>query len=69
VRTAPCALLVRRGAVKNPARGNSLIGGRDQPHLEEFKQGLRERGYSEGKEYRLGISIREGKIRSTAGPR
>ena len=29
--------------------GVLFIGGRDQPHLEAFKQGLRERGYTEGK--------------------
>jgi putative ABC transport system substrate-binding protein len=29
--------------------GMLFIGGQDQPHLESFKQGLRERGYIEGK--------------------
>jgi putative ABC transport system substrate-binding protein len=32
-----------------PRIGVLFIGGRDQPHLESFKQGLRERGYTEGK--------------------
>ncbi len=34
---------------KIPHIGILFMGGRDQPHLEEFKQGLREHGYSEGK--------------------
>ena len=33
---------------KIPHVGILFIGGRDQPHLEAFKQGLRERGYTEG---------------------
>jgi putative ABC transport system substrate-binding protein len=36
-------------ADKIPRVGILFIGGRDQPHLESFKQGLRERGYTEGK--------------------
>jgi hypothetical protein len=32
-----------------PRVGILFMGGRDQPHLEAFKQGLRELGYSEGK--------------------
>jgi ABC-type uncharacterized transport system substrate-binding protein len=34
---------------KIPRIGVLFIGGRDQPHLEAFKQGLRERGHLEGK--------------------
>jgi putative ABC transport system substrate-binding protein len=34
---------------KIPRVGILFIGGRDQPHLESFKQGMRERGYTEGK--------------------
>ena len=34
---------------KIPRIGILFVGGRDQPHLEAFKQGLRERGYLEGK--------------------
>jgi len=34
---------------KIPRIGVLFIGGLDQPHLEAFKQGLRERGYLEGK--------------------
>ena len=41
-----------------PRVGILFIGGRDQPHLESFKQGLRERGYTGGKnillDYRYG---------------
>jgi putative tryptophan/tyrosine transport system substrate-binding protein len=32
-----------------PRVGILFIGDRNQPHLEAFKQGLRERGYIEGK--------------------
>src|SRR5262245_1362065 len=34
---------------KIPRVGILFIGGRDQPHLESFKQGMREHGYTEGK--------------------
>ena len=34
---------------KIPRVGILFIGGRDQPHLDEFKEGLKELGYSEGK--------------------
>ena len=49
------ALMVERGSRQRPTAPNTFprrilfIGGRDQPHLEAFKQGLRERGYVEGK--------------------
>ena len=36
-------------AKKVPRIGILFIGSRNQPHLESFKQGLRERGYTEGK--------------------
>ena len=34
---------------KIPRVGILFMGGREQPHLEAFKQGLKEHGYSEGK--------------------
>jgi putative tryptophan/tyrosine transport system substrate-binding protein len=34
---------------KIPRVGILFMGGRDQPHVEAFKQGLRKHGYSEGK--------------------
>ena len=47
---------------KIPHVGILFIGGRDQPHLEAFKQGLRERGYSEGKNIVLDYRYAEGKV-------
>jgi ABC-type uncharacterized transport system substrate-binding protein len=46
---------------KIPRVGILFMGGRDQPHLEEFKQGLREHGYSEGKNIILEYRYAEGK--------
>jgi putative ABC transport system substrate-binding protein len=46
---------------KVPRIGMLFIGGRDQPHLEAFKQGLRERGYVEGKNIRFEYRYAEGK--------
>jgi len=48
-------------ADKIPRVGILFIGGRDQPHLESFKQGLRERGYTEGKNIILVYRYAEGK--------
>src|ERR671910_1274040 len=47
---------------KIPRVGVLFIGGRDQPHLEAFKQGLRERGYTEGKNIFLDYRYAEGKV-------
>ena len=47
---------------KIPHVGILFIGGRDQPHLESFKQGLRERGYTEGKNIVLEYRYAEGKV-------
>lgn len=47
---------------KIPRLGILFIGGRDQPHLESFKQGLRERGYVEGKNIALEYRYAEGKF-------
>jgi ABC-type uncharacterized transport system substrate-binding protein len=44
-----------------PRIGIIFMGGRDQPHLKSFKQGLRERGYVEGKNIRLEYRYAEGK--------
>jgi putative ABC transport system substrate-binding protein len=44
-----------------PRVGILFMGGRDQPHLESFKQGLREHGYSEGKNIVLEYRYAEGK--------
>jgi len=46
---------------KIPHVGILFIGGRDQPHLEAFKQGLRERGYLEGKNILLEYRYADGK--------
>lgn len=40
--------------------GMLFIGGRDQPHLESFKQGLRDHGYIEGKNLVLVYRYAEG---------
>ena len=44
-----------------PRVGILFMGGRDQPHLEAFKQGLREHGYSEGKNIILEYRYAEGR--------
>ena len=46
---------------KIPRIGILFIGGPDQPHLESFKQGLRERGYTEGKNIFLDYRYAEGR--------
>jgi putative ABC transport system substrate-binding protein len=46
---------------KIPRVGILFMGGRDQPHLEDFKQGLTEHGYSEGKNILLEYRYAEGK--------
>jgi putative ABC transport system substrate-binding protein len=52
---------VAQESEKIPRIGIIFMGGRDQPHLESFKQGLRERGYVEGKNIRLEYRYAEGK--------
>jgi putative ABC transport system substrate-binding protein len=47
-------------STKIPRVGILFIGGRDQPHLEAFKQGLRERGYTEGQNIALDYRYAEG---------
>src|SRR5262245_54378737 len=46
---------------KVPRIGILFIGGRNQPHLEAFKQGLRERGYMEGENITFDYSYADGK--------
>src|SRR5919109_2804149 len=58
---APCSSAEAQQAGKIPRVGILFIGGRDQPHLEAFKQGLRERGYTEGKNILLEYRYAEGK--------
>jgi putative ABC transport system substrate-binding protein len=48
-------------AEKTPRVGILFIGGRDQPHLESFKQGMRELGYTEGKNIIFEYRYAEGK--------
>jgi putative tryptophan/tyrosine transport system substrate-binding protein len=45
---------------KIPRVGVLFIGSKNQPHLEAFKQGLRERGYTEGKNIVLEYRYAEG---------
>ena len=57
-----CAALASAQQSQNiPRVGILFIGGRDQPHLEAFKQGLRERGYVEGKNIALEYRYAEGR--------
>jgi putative ABC transport system substrate-binding protein len=44
-----------------PRVGIIFMGGSDQPHLDSFKQGLREHGYSEGRSIVLEYRYAEGK--------
>jgi ABC-type uncharacterized transport system substrate-binding protein len=62
---AICAMLLAlcspaQAQSKTPRVGIIFMGGRDQPHLEAFKQGLREHGYSEGKNIILEYRYAEG---------
>src|SRR5262245_58340214 len=48
-------------AAKVSRIGILFIGSRDQPHLESFKRGLREHGYTEGKNVAIEYRYAEGK--------
>ena len=57
-----CAALASAQQSQNiPRVGILFIGGQDQPHLEAFKQGLRDRGYIEGKNIALEYRYAEGR--------
>src|SRR5262249_62182949 len=58
---ALCASTEAQQPGKIPLVGILFIGGRGQPHLQSFKQGLRERGYTEGKNIKLEYKYAEGK--------
>jgi putative ABC transport system substrate-binding protein len=59
---ALCHSVEAQQAGKVPRVGILFIGSRNQPHLEAFKQGLRERGYTEGKNILLEYRYAEGKV-------
>jgi len=54
-----CAITQAQSRI--PRIGILFMGGRDQPHLQEFKEGLREHGYTEGKNILLEYRYAEGK--------
>src|SRR4249919_2202886 len=58
---ALCASAEAQQSGKIPRVGILFIGGRDQPHLQSFKEGLHERGYEEGKNIKLEYKYAEGK--------
>lgn len=58
---ALCGSVEGQQTPKIPHVGILFIGGRDQPHLESFKQGMREHGYSEGKNIVYEYRYAEGK--------
>ena len=55
------AVIAKAQQSKIPRVGILFMGGRDQPHLEAFKQGLREHGYSEGHNIIVEYRYAEGK--------
>ena len=59
---ALCASAEAQQPKKIPRIGILFIGGRNQPHLEAFRQGLRERGYTEGENVSLEYRYADGKV-------
>jgi putative ABC transport system substrate-binding protein len=57
---ALCSLAEAQQPSRVPVVGILFIGGRDQPHLESLKQGLRARGYVEGKNIKFEYRYAEG---------
>src|SRR5947199_2387829 len=57
-----CLSAEAQQAAKIPRVGILFIGGRDQPHVESFKQGLKERGYTEGKNILLDYRYAEDNV-------
>jgi putative ABC transport system substrate-binding protein len=55
-----CGVVAEAQQKKIPRIGVLFIGSKNQPHLEAFKQGLRERGYTEGKNILLEYRYAEG---------
>ena len=55
-----CGVVAEAQQKKIPRIGVLFIGSKNQPHLEAFKQGLRERGYMEGKNILLEYRYAEG---------
>ena len=58
---ALCSSAEAQQPKKIPRIGILFIGSRNQPHLEAFKQGLRERGYTEGKNIDFEYRYAEGR--------
>jgi putative ABC transport system substrate-binding protein len=58
---ALCSFAQAQQAGKIYRIGMLFFGSRDQPHLESFKQGLRERGYTEGENIAIEYRYAEGR--------
>ena len=57
---ALCSSAEAQQSGKIPRVGILFIGGREQPHLQSFKDGLHERGYAEGKNIKVEYKYAEG---------
>jgi putative tryptophan/tyrosine transport system substrate-binding protein len=58
---ALCSSAQAQQATKIPRIGFLFIGSKDQPHLDSFRQGLRDLGYVEGKNIAIEYRYAEGK--------